>query len=186
MKGWTGDAIIMASSELRELRQARHLGIPVVNLGGGLARPHGVPRVRVNDFMAGQLAANHLLDRGIRHLAFFGWSDRWYSQQRRQGFCKRTAEAGVKVDAFLQVAGDGEKLDWPKRIAGPAKWLAALPRPCGVFAVQDYRAQFLVETCREAGLRIPEDMKVIPTVAGKRKSCLRWCRPTMRIPEFYR
>jgi len=162
MKGWTGDAIIIVSSNLRELSQARRLGIPVVNLAGGLAKAHGIPRVRVNDYMAGQMAADHLLDRGLRHLAYFGWSDRWYSEQRRQGFCERAAKAGVKVNSFLQLAaGEGMKLTWPKRIAGSARWLASLPRPCGVFAVQDYRAQFLVETCHEAGIRIPEDIALV-------------------------
>ena len=134
----------------------------MVNLGGGLAKAHGIPRVRVNDIKAGQLAADHLLERGLRHLAFFGWSDLWYSEQRQAGFCNRAAVAGVKVDSFLQPAsGERSRMSWPKRIEGPARWLASLPRPCGVFAVQDYRAQFLVETCEEAGIRIPEDIALI-------------------------
>lgn len=162
MKGWTGDGMIIVSGDVRELNHARHLGIPVVNLGGGLAKAHGIPRVKVNDFKAGQMAADHLLGRGLRHLAFFGWSDRWYSERRRKGFCERSDAAGVKVDCFLQPATEGEKgLTWVKRIEGPARWLASLPRPCGVFAVQDYRAQFLVETCEEAGIRIPEDIALI-------------------------
>jgi LacI family transcriptional regulator len=161
LKGWSGDAIIIASSEVSELRQARRMGIPVVNLAGGLAKSHGIPRVRVNDLMAGRMAADHLLDRGLRRLAFFGWSDPWYSQQRRQGFCERAAEAGIRIDSFMVPVGEGERLSWPKRIAGPAKWLATLPRPCGVFAVHDYRAQFLLETCKEAGLRVPEDIALI-------------------------
>jgi len=110
----------------------------------------------------GQLAADHLLDRGLRHLAFFGWSDLWYSKQRQAGFCERAAGAGVKVDSFLQpAAGEKARMTWPKRIEGPARWLASLPCPCGVFAVQDYRAQFLVETCEEAGIRIPEDIALV-------------------------
>jgi LacI family transcriptional regulator len=104
------------------------------------------------------MAADHLLERGLRHLAFFGWSGLWYSQQRHRGFCRRAAEAGARVDSFLQPVREKESLDWPRRIAGPARWLASLPRPCGVFAVHDYRAQFLVETCNETGLRIPEDI----------------------------
>jgi LacI family transcriptional regulator len=161
MKGWRGDAIIIASSEVRELNQARRMGIPVINLAGGLAKSHGIPRVRVDDFIAGRMAAEHLLERGLRHLAFFGWSHRWYSAQRQQGFCERAAEAGIQVNAFLTSVEEGVALNWAKRIAGPAKWLASLPCPCGVFAVHDYRAQFLIETCKETGLRIPEDIALI-------------------------
>ena len=35
MKGWTGDAIIIASSELRELSQARRLGIANITVAAG-------------------------------------------------------------------------------------------------------------------------------------------------------
>lgn len=161
MKGWRGDAMIIASSDVHELGRARRMGIPVVNLAGGLSKSHGIPRVRVNDFLAGRMAASHLLDRGLKHLAFFGWSDQWYSDRRRQGFCERAAEAGIACDAFLRPVGEEAKLAWQKRIAGPAKWLASLSHPCGVFAVHDYRAQFLVETCEEAGLRIPEDIALV-------------------------
>ena len=161
MHGWKGDAIIIASNNLAELQHARRMGIPVVNLAGGLAKSHGIPRVRVNDQLAGRMAASHLLDRGLRHLAFFGWSDHWYSEQRRRGFSQRAAEAGARVDSFVVPVGEGEKLSWTKRIAGPAKWVASLPRPCGVFAVHDYRAQFLLEACNEADLRVPEDIALI-------------------------
>jgi len=43
MKGWTGDAMIIVSGDIRELSHARQLGIPVVNLGGGLAKAYGIP-----------------------------------------------------------------------------------------------------------------------------------------------
>jgi LacI family transcriptional regulator len=161
MRGWKGDAIIVASNDQRELRQARRMAIPVVNLAGGLRGPYGVPRVMVNHFAAGRMAAEHLLGRGLRHLAFFGWSNLWYSEERQRGFFERAEEAGVKCAAFLQRSGEEADMSWPKRVARPAKWLAALPRPTGIFAVQDYRAQFLVEVCEEAKLRIPEDIALV-------------------------
>ncbi len=116
----------------------------------------------VNHFLAGRMAADHLLERGLRDLAFFGWNNLWYSNQRRLGFFARAAEARLgHQEALLLTPRAEAHLSWTQRSEGPARWLASLPRPCGVFAVHDYRAQFLVEACGEAGRRIPEDIALI-------------------------
>lgn len=161
MEGWDGDAIIVATNDAKELLAARKMPIPVVNFAGGNRQSFGIPRVMVNHYAAGRLAATHLLDRGLRHLAFFGWKGLWYSEQRQKGFNDRAAEAGAQCELFLRTPGRESHLKWPDRIAGPAKWLSSLPRPCGIFAVHDYRAQFLLEVCAEAGLRIPGDIALI-------------------------
>jgi LacI family transcriptional regulator len=161
MRDWNGDAMIVVSNDERELRAVRRMGIPVVNLGGGLAKSYGVPRVMVNHYQAGRLAADHLLSRGLAHLAFFGWSNLWYSQQRRFGFRSRAAESGVTCSDFLRASYGRANLSWAERVAEVSKWLRSLLLPVGIFAVQDYRAQFLMEACQEAGLRIPEDVAVI-------------------------
>jgi LacI family transcriptional regulator len=161
MRGWKGDAVIVLSDEEDELRYAHRIGLPVVNLGGGSAKSFGVPRVMVNHFKAGRMAADHLLGRGLRHLAFFGWQDLWYSDQRQMGFIGRAREAGVECEVLLRASRDESNQNWPQRIASLTRWLVSLPRPVGIFAVHDYRAQFLIEACQEAGLRIPDDIAVV-------------------------
>jgi LacI family transcriptional regulator len=161
MRGWKGDAIIVATNNENDLRFARKMAIPMVNLAGGLPKSYGIPRVMVNHLEAGSLAADHLLSRGLRNLAFFGWEDYWYSEQRRLGFMERAEKARIKCELFLQVSSKESSLTWPKRIASLAKWLKSLPRPVGVFSVNDYRAQLLIEACQEAKLRVPDDISVI-------------------------
>jgi LacI family transcriptional regulator len=161
MRGWKGDGILAATSDEAELRNARKMGFPVVNLAGSSAKSFGVPRVMVNHFQAGQMAADHLLSRGLRHLAFFGWKALWYSEQRCAGFCERAAEAGVEVNILLQSPSDEAHQNWSQRVGGPAKWLKKLARPLGVFAAHDYRAQLIMEACHEAHLRVPDDVGVI-------------------------
>ena len=161
MRGWDGDAIIASINDESELRAARKMRIPVVNLAGGSPKSYGVPRVLVNHFKSGRLAADHLLSRGLRNLAFFGWNGLWYSEQRRLGFTGRAAEAGLKCEAFLRDAGAESSLPWHKRIAEVATWLNSLTHPTGIFAVTDYRARLLIEACHQAELRIPEDIAVI-------------------------
>lgn len=161
LSGWKGDAVILVANNARELRDAGALRLPVVNLAGGARDSGGIPRVMVDHFLAGRLAADHLLGRGLKHLAFCGWRDLWYSERRQQGFEQRAAESGVACHLFLRTVREESALDWPRRIAGLVKWLQSLPRPCGVFAVHDYRAQFILEACQGAGLRIPDDIAVI-------------------------
>jgi LacI family transcriptional regulator len=161
MRGWKGDGILAATSDEAELRSARKMGFPVVNLAGSSPKSFGVPRVMVNHFQAGQMAADHLLSRGLRHLAFFGWMELWYSEQRCAGFCERAAEAGVKVEILLQNPSAEARKNWSQRVGAPARWLARLPLPLGVFAAHDYRAQLVMEACHEARLRVPDDVGVI-------------------------
>jgi LacI family transcriptional regulator len=161
MQGWKGDAAIVLSDNEGELRYAHRSGFPVVNLGGGCAKSFGVPRVMVNHRKAGRMAADHLLSRGLRHLAFFGWQDLWYSAQRQLGFVERAREDGVECRVLERSTRDETDKDWARRIASLTRWLVELPRPCGIFAVHDYRAQFLIEACQEAGLRVPADIAVV-------------------------
>lgn len=161
MRGWKGDAIIAATNDESELRAARTMGIPMINLAGGLAKSFGIPRVMVDHAAAGRMAAEHLVSRGLRHLAFFGWRNLWYSEQRCRGFMERAAAAGIECDVFLQSAREESNKSWPQRVEVVTRWLVSLPRPTGILAVHDYRAQFLMEACHEAGLRIPEDIAVV-------------------------
>ena len=161
IRGWKGDAIVVVSVDEEELRYAGRIGIPVVNLGGGSARTFGVPRVMVDHYKAGRLAADHLLNCGLRNLAFFGWRDLWYSERRRLGFSDRAREAGVQSKSLLLNSRAESRKNWADRIAGLANWLSSLPRPSGIFAVHDYRSQLIVEACQEVGLRIPADIAII-------------------------
>ena len=117
----------------------------------------------VNHFKAGRMAAEHLLSRGLRHLAFFGWQDLWYSDQRqRKGFIQRAREAGVECEVLLRASRDESNKNWAHRIASLTRWLVDRSRGLpGIFAVHDYRSQFLIEACQEAGLRIPADIAVV-------------------------
>src|SRR5262249_6818577 len=83
-----------------ELAEAvRGLGRPWVNVSGVL--PDESPRVGVDDLLVGELAAQHLLERGLRHFAFVGDRDHGYSVAREAG-CRRVIErAGRSLGRYL-------------------------------------------------------------------------------------
>ena len=161
MKGWDGDGIIISSNDPAELRYAKSLDIPVLNLGGGLPSHHGIPRIMNDHYETGQLAAQHLIDCGLTHLAFFGWKHQWYSQERCHGFKDRAAEYGISCDVLLRTAGEDHHFCWSDHMTLLSDWLTSLPHPCGIFAVQDYRAQLLIEACHEVGLRVPYEIAIL-------------------------
>jgi len=161
LEGWKRDGVILATSDKRELQMARRMKIPMVNLAAGLADSHGIPRVMVDHYRAGQVAADHLLGQGLRNLAFFGWSDLWYSERRQSGFADQAKKSGASMTCFLQQANHAANQSWSQSMTGITKWLKLLPKPVGIFAVHDYRAQVLIEACQEIQLRVPEDVAVI-------------------------
>ena len=81
------------------MRAAVRLGIPVVNLSGTLEKTE-VPRVTVDYYAMGRLAAEHLVQRGLRRLAYCGIAGPWFARRRGEGFCDRAQEAGVPCERF--------------------------------------------------------------------------------------
>jgi LacI family transcriptional regulator len=176
LKGWPGDGIIGAVDNEAEAGAAKRLKIPVVDLAATLEHT-GLPRVIVDHYSMGRMAAEHLLDRGLRRLAYCGAEGRWYSQLRCQGFVRRAEQADVKCEVFEAPIESGAHGSWQARIGPLAEWLRSLKTPVGLLAVHDYRARIVVDECRLLGLRIPHDVAVVgldndPTVCE-------YCQPTL-------
>jgi len=176
LKGWPGQGMIAAIGTRQEAASARRLGIPVVNLAATTEHV-GLPRVMVDHYAMGRLAAEHLLERGLRRLAYCGVEGRWYSELRSQGFAARARQAGLTCDVFNTPPQANPRQNWQQRVGPLAGWLKTLRPPVGLLAVHDYRARTLVDECRRLGLRIPHDVAVVgldndPTVCE-------FCRPTL-------
>ena len=176
LRGWPGQGVITAILNQADIRSARRLGIPVVNIAATL-RTTGIPRVMPDHYGMGRLAAEHLLQRGLRRLAYYGVQGFWFSELRCQGFVERAEEAGAECDVFQAPRTSGPGANWQKRTALLVHWLKQLRPPVGLLAVQDYRACTVIEECDRLGLRIPHDVAVIgmeddPTICD-------FCRPTL-------
>jgi LacI family transcriptional regulator len=176
LRGWPGDGLIAAVGNRAEARAARRLGIPVVNLAGAL-RDAGLPRVMVDHYTIGQMAAEHLLERGLRRLAYFGTRGLWYSQRRGEGFADRARQAGVRCDVFESPSVTSPRATWQEWVAPLDDWLRGLQTPIGVLAIHDYRARVIAEECLRLGIDVPHDMAVIG-VDNDPIVC-EYCRPTL-------
>lgn len=162
LHGWSGDGVIAAISDHDEARSAERLDIPVVNLA---ATVHDLPfpRVMVDHYAIGRMAAEHLLQRGFQSLGVYGFEGPWYSAERQRGFEERAAEAGIPCEVLLQPTPTDTKMSWQERFAFLDTWLTSLTIPIGIFAVHDYRARILIDECNSLGLKVPQDVAVIGT-----------------------
>jgi LacI family transcriptional regulator len=139
---------------------ARSLHMPVVNLTAYMKMPE-IPTVMVDQEAIGRMAAQHLIERHFSRFAYYGTSDIWYSQLRREAFVETVAAAGGTCDvleipsgmeAIGRRARDFEKLD---------RWLKSLKLPVGIMASMDLRACMITDACHRLGLRVPQDVAVV-------------------------
>jgi len=176
LRGWPGQGVIASLSSPSEARAARQLGIPVVAVGGKL-RYCGLPRVMVDQSAVGRLAAEHLLELGLRRLAFYGLRGPWYSRAMQRGFVNRAKTAGVPCEVFETPPVADAGSHWRQRREPLSQWLASLRLPVGILAVHDYRARVVTDECARLGLAVPHDVAVMG-VNNDHTTC-EFCQPTL-------
>jgi DNA-binding LacI/PurR family transcriptional regulator len=122
-----------------------------------------LPRVVIDNVHGGSLAAEHLLARGHRRIAFVGDEPETAygftsSEDRRRGFRAALERAGVPADPALERLGPHGRDE-----AGElAERLLALPSPpTAIFAASDLQAIGVLKTAERLGVRVPEELAVI-------------------------
>lgn len=168
LSGWNGHGII-ARVESRTLEDAiRSTGLPAIDVRG--AFDLDMPLVETNEHSTCQLAFEHLQNRGFRHLAFCGFEGANYSERRLRYFRQLAASAGLPLFSYESPAPgrQGGELMLSSReqlalLSAPslARWLQELPKPVGLFACNDVCGQQVLNTCRETGLAVPEQIAVL-------------------------
>ena len=59
-----------------------------------------LPCIMSNDATIGRIGAEHFLERGFRHFAFWGFKNVPWSRKRCEAFTKRIAQSGQKVQLY--------------------------------------------------------------------------------------
>jgi len=164
-KAWDGDGLIVNFDNPHVVRALRGVKKPIIAVGGGRGwydPASGIPYVGTDDSMIGKLAAEHLMDRGLRHFAFCGYPENrtnvWMTN-RKVGFANRLSEAGFGCSAFH--GRHSTATHWQKVLQEISAWLRKLTLPVGIMGCYDYRARHVLEACRLLGLRVPDDVAVI-------------------------
>ena len=154
------DGVILASSTLPpEFADSFHAAqLPVVHSFGRCAPGGLVHQVGVDNVVCGQLAAQVLIDRGYRKIAFLGGPESATStQDRLKGFALVANQApGVQftrsfASAYSFNAGRAEL----------QRLLASEPRAEAYFCGDDVLSIGALSALAEAGLRVPQDVGIL-------------------------
>jgi LacI family transcriptional regulator len=148
---WDGDGIITRSDDPRILRS----GIPTVGLYDRVEDRLRLPMILNDNLAVGRMAAQHLADRGFRHLAYYGVRGERWSELRLDGV--RAVAAASK--ATLAVHPSGGK--WESSQERLKRWILSLPRPLGLVAANDMHGLRALDACRRAGRAVPEEVAVV-------------------------
>lgn len=109
---------------------------------------------------AGQLAAEYFLGLGFEHFAFCGFPGFTWSQKRRDAFIQSLTNSGVDTVFNFENERPRDHQSITERWK-MSEWIKQLPRPICVFACNDDRAISVLESCKIAGLRVPEEVAVL-------------------------
>jgi LacI family transcriptional regulator len=158
---WRPAGVIM---EFREdlTEQVAGLGLPTVVVMADLLL-EGMGCVNVDDHAIGRMAARYLWDKGLRNFGFYGF-DSLHAPERRTGFAdalrprKGRRDLGPVSVLEIGTAARDKPASWNKPLL---EWLAALPKPAGIFAAHDPLARNVLEACSRLGLEVPSEVAIL-------------------------
>jgi LacI family transcriptional regulator len=160
LRRWDGDGIITRSATPTMEQTLKELRIPTVNLTdiyGG----HMLPSVINNHKRIGEVAAEHLIERGFRHFGYCGFSDHHWSALRLEGFQSAIRSRSLSFSSIENAWAESRMRGWESQQPDILNWLNSLPRPVGIMACNDLRGQHVLEACRAANISVPEEVAVI-------------------------
>jgi LacI family transcriptional regulator len=81
----------------------------------------------------------------------------FWARERKEAFVAAVAGSGRGCHVF-----DPEREQLPHvRQAELAEWVRGLPRPCGVFAANDYVGDEILNICAQQGMSVPDEVAVL-------------------------
>ena len=146
--------------------QIRTMDLPTVDLLG-IHELEGIPTVSSDHQAVANAAADELLGRAFRRFAFCGYPGLKHSDQRCQYFVARMAGEGYETSVYQpprsrRPTNISTTLNRGLLDEGDmAAWLSSLPKPVGLMAPNDVRAQQVLNACARCGIAVPDEVAVI-------------------------
>jgi LacI family transcriptional regulator len=160
LRSLDADGIILRDVDV--IQEVLALGLPAIVVGHRHREIPGLANVVTDTERIGHMAAEHLLERGLRHFAYSGFKNTPWSELRGEMFARKIETAGFSVATYAAPAHP-DRHSWKKELQRMAEWLRSLPRPLGLMACNDDNGQHVIEACKIAGLRVPDEISVLGT-----------------------
>ena len=153
---WLPDGLIVMLNQASLVPRLLAVGKPMVNVCKlpGVEEPL---RVQSDDRVVGRLGAEHLLELAATTYGFVGLTEGAYVEVRARAYAETIKEAGRTCVVFSPL---GHSAGVRERRA-LRRWLQKCPKPLAVMASNDVCGRLVLETCRDAGLQIPNEVAVL-------------------------
>ena len=162
--GWHGDGIISFTGYRDDLAEfIRQAPFPKVELS--LVRDDlDVPRVAIDNFRIGQLAAEYFLERHFKNFAWAPFAQDTPNQERRDGFIQSLKQFAPELNTLptaLVTKDQSHSIDWGQSRRNLIHTLKNISKPFAVFAYNDSVGVEVIDACLEAELLVPEQVAVL-------------------------
>jgi DNA-binding LacI/PurR family transcriptional regulator len=139
--------------------QVLQSGVPAIVLGTDYSSTRQLPSVDADQFEAGRLATQYLLERGHRRIALLMW-EMWLPGDRRmfEGVGQALDKAGLGHEALMlrNLSQETTVLH-----ADLHRLLTAENRPTGCICRSPFFAQSIIQAAESVGLSIPDDLELV-------------------------
>lgn len=159
--GWRGDGVITHVSSRLQSEQLIDKGLPIVNVDDLFSDLPGVAQVITDEAARARLAVEHLVDRGFSRFAYFAPPSNRYSDSRGKALQAEAEAGGYDFHEYRPGYRAGRKIGWVEQQRRVNRWLASLPRPVAILAVDAYHARQLAEICHFARIRVPDEIAIL-------------------------
>lgn len=157
------DGVICRSTSASSADSVRKMNVPFVELLGDGESTR--PDVLCDGQALGEMAAEHLLSKGLKNFAYFSLGHNWWSLEFGQAFQETLARHDMpcEISPFSKRPGDAalhlslrknEELEI-------IEWLQQLPKPIGIFCPADGQAIFALNLCQISGISVPYEVAVL-------------------------
>lgn len=166
LRNWRGDGIMIRIESQKLFDQIRKLNVPAIDICG-LCNNDGIPSIYSNYASLTQLAADHFIEQGFENFAFYGVPDIHYSDCCCNSFIEYLRNDGYEADVFQcswtpeRILANTSEIRGLLREDEMAGWLKSLPKPVGLMACNDFRAQQVIDSCLQCGIVVPDEVAVV-------------------------
>jgi LacI family transcriptional regulator len=181
-RSYAWDGLIARVTSRGLAKRIAALGVPAVSIGSVRFPGCALPRVKVDDEALCVLALRHLLDMGLRRLAYCGLLVSQTKEDRAEAFARLAAGAGCAVSSYADFTRLRPAVTWQARQRDLARWVRKLEKPVGVLAWNPDVACRVVEACHRAGVAVPDEVAVLGADEDRMK--LELSSPSISSVEF--
>jgi hypothetical protein len=159
LRNWDGDGILTRTFTQEMADVIAATGLPAVELRATYLKSD-LPFVGMDNQLIGQMVAEHFFDRGYRNFAAYSLHTERFFEERVRNFVTAVEGRGGSCSLLPEPISD-RAADWERGQARLMEWLAALPKPVGIFAANDQLGVRVLDACQRAGIPVPEEVAVV-------------------------